>query len=360
LKYSPVNVQRPIGVDVGPRAINAIQVSWKGGRWHIEAAAVVDRPAPEPGAARAPLAPGEAARLQDVLYRQGFTGGRIALAVPDSQLLTAVLELPPRGSGAPIEQLAMMELARVHKREPASLEMACWDIPAPARPGEASYIMAAACAHDDASQILDSFERAGLAVEALDARAWAMARACAPALKDDQNVSTLLELGEAGSSLVIIRSGVVVYDRLMPEAGLAALRARLSSELRVETEVSDFLLFGGQGGQPSAAAQTDAPQSPAAAAIIEEYTESVVQELRSAMDYALHRYPGSMDRLLVMGAGAGIPGLPARLAAGLGVPARSIAPVDVADVAGTLETTCRNPGLTTALGLATWERNSAA
>src|SRR4051794_31126799 len=90
-----------IGIDAGAGAISAVQVSAAGdGRPRIEAAGIVERSEAE-GPVGIPSLD-EARRLADVLYRQGFEGRRVVLAVPDGVLLTALLELPPRGSGAPL------------------------------------------------------------------------------------------------------------------------------------------------------------------------------------------------------------------------------------------------------------------
>jgi hypothetical protein len=40
-----------------------------------------------------------------------------------------VLEMPPKSSTAPIEQLARMELARTQKCAPDSFEMGFWELP---------------------------------------------------------------------------------------------------------------------------------------------------------------------------------------------------------------------------------------
>lgn len=348
----------PIGIDIGRTAIGAVQVSSRGERCRVEAAAVLDRPPAADTGVTLPT-PDEAGRLCDVLYRQGFTGRRITLAVPDHRLLTAILELPPRESGAPIEQLAKVELSRVHKREPGSLEMACWDIPAPARPGDGSHIMAAACAHEDAGPLLDIFESAGLTVVALDSRPWAMTRACRSLLSSAQNVSAILDLGEAGALLTIIRTGVVVYERPMPEAGIGALRARLCAELHTLPDVADYALAA-LSSAPGSAPQDDTQTLKGAGAIVDEHTDSLIVEVRSALDYALHRYPGGVDHLLLAGPGTQLANLAARVSAALSVTATVVCPAALAECPEALLGPCSNPALTTALGLATWSQRRAA
>ena len=134
-----------IGVEIGNRQIAAVQLDGSGRRVLAaamvarkagpagEAAAETEAPSDIPREASGAFGSEEAHRLESVLYRQGFTGNQIVLAVPDGKLMTAVLELPSRASGAPVDQLARVELGRLHKRDPGEFEMGCWDVPRPAR-----------------------------------------------------------------------------------------------------------------------------------------------------------------------------------------------------------------------------------
>src|SRR5262249_26290258 len=154
-----------------------------------------------------------------------FEGRDVVACVPDDKLVTAVLELPPRSSGAPLDQLARVELARVHKLEPGSFELACWDLPAPARAGDATHMMAAACPHADADRLLGAIESAGLRVVALDIKPWALTRACA-AVGSADGTTVLLDVGEEGALLTAVRQAAPVYERMMRDGGTATLRGR--------------------------------------------------------------------------------------------------------------------------------------
>src|SRR5687768_647843 len=116
----------PIGIDVGSRAVKAVQLErgCRGGGWRVAAAAAVPRlpadryqagapatsaaapadAAPADQALAAVTAPsaGELNRLYDTLERQGFSGRQVVLAVPDARLLTSVLEVPARTGQAPV------------------------------------------------------------------------------------------------------------------------------------------------------------------------------------------------------------------------------------------------------------------
>src|SRR5687768_2050813 len=103
----------PIGIDVGGRAVKAVQLQRGPAGWRVAAAAAVPRVPAErkhagtPTAPAAAAAPGDAApapadqgmaaitapsaaelnRLYDTLERQGFAGRQVVLAVPDARLL---------------------------------------------------------------------------------------------------------------------------------------------------------------------------------------------------------------------------------------------------------------------------------
>lgn len=109
----------PIGVDVGERCMKALQFSRGGGKWRISAAAGMKREHQGAG-----ITGQEVRRLREQLTESGFRGNRLVLAVPGEKLLTGIMELPPADSGAPLEMLARSELARMHKCDPQSFEMA--------------------------------------------------------------------------------------------------------------------------------------------------------------------------------------------------------------------------------------------
>src|SRR5437773_982313 len=95
----------PIGIDLGAHSIKVVQLRACGdGRWRMHALARLPRATP--GAA---VQTEEIARLAATLDRAGFTGTRAVLAVPGADLMTGMLELPPRAPGMPFEQIARME-----------------------------------------------------------------------------------------------------------------------------------------------------------------------------------------------------------------------------------------------------------
>lgn len=294
--------QSSIGIDIGTRYIRALQLQRVGGAWRVLAAASVPRVQQQPIVSQEELA-----RFVGVLDRQGFIGRQVVLAVPDQMLISGVLELPPRQSGAPLDTIAQMELARMHKRQPDSFKMAIWDMPDSARSTGATQVMAAGCDHKDAHQLLDLCEAVGLEVLALDTAAWSLVRACRPLFKSDSEVGAILDLGWTSARLMVLYDGVIIYERIVAEGGLGSLHGSLIDRTGLDPKIVSHLI---EETGITGTRDTDLPNSPELAATIESYLELLVQLIQESFSYASHRYRDAAGkRLLVVGGGSAIGGL---------------------------------------------------
>lgn len=334
-----------IGLDVGPRAVGAVQVIRA--RSGLRLAAAVRLPRQRPSET---LDAQEVERLMSVLDRHGFQGREVVLAVPDRLLRCSALELPPRSSGAPVDQLARMEVARAFKLDPAALELACWDVPGAAQ--GSSGVLAAALSHADAAGILGPFEAAGFVPVALEPRVCAMARAAAPLTADPATVDGVVDLGEPAAVLAVLQDGVVAYERAMQECGLGSLRAELASGLKLPPTVIDLVL------EPRHAERNAVEPPGGAAALLESSAEIIARETRAALDYVARRTHGvKPGKVLLAGPGARIPTIVKRLTEDLGQEIAPLAPGRLAEPPPTLADAGADPALAVALGLALHEES---
>jgi Tfp pilus assembly PilM family ATPase len=371
-----LRMHSPVGIDVGSRTVKAVQLGrerFGDGRWRVTAAAEVPRDEAAPAPAGAPQQPpqpkpsyaltaSEVGRLIGTLERQGFRGTDVVLAAPNERVYSSMLELPPRSSNAPLEQIARMEVARAHRFAPDSFEMGSWDLPAAARATKQTPVMAVACTHADADAVMDPIENEGLSVTALDVRAAALARACHPLLAADAHAITgIVDLGWTGATLSLMHQDVAIYGRTLGDCGLLRLYHTLSSRLGLEIEVIDYMLSDsgvvGVSGAPAEGAAAPARRkgkaATDAAGLIAAHFEAAVHELHVSLTYAQHQYPDTpLSRLLVVGGGGCIRGVTEHLRATLGIEARAVAPKDVMECAPAAAEKCASPGLTAALGLA--------
>ena len=117
-----------IGIDVGSRSIKIAQLFVSGDKPQIASLSMLPR-----AKVAEQIGPEDILTMKHVLRRQGFHGNEVVLAAPEDDLLRGVIDVPPQLSGAPVAQIARMELSRIHNVVPDSFEMVCWD---PADPGK--------------------------------------------------------------------------------------------------------------------------------------------------------------------------------------------------------------------------------
>ncbi|HUU91379.1 MAG TPA: pilus assembly protein PilM [Phycisphaerae bacterium] len=338
----------PIGVDFDGRFMRAVQLTKARDGWRLEAGVSAPRTSPD-----APMDGPEVKEFHQVLRRQNFKGTRVVLAVPEEKLVADLLELPPRSSGAPLDEIARAELASAHAYDPAEAETVCWDLPPSARVKDMTNVMAVACRHADAQALLEAFESAGLAVGALSSRLHAVVRAVRPMLWDS-GMTAILDFGWDSALLLLMHQGTVIYRRTMPEAAVRLLLQAVSKSLDLEDDAANYLLADVGLAPDSEEAKDEAPSFKDLTTLISKHLEVVVEAMRSAFSYAAQLYPDAtaVEYVLLTGQGSGIPGFYETLLERLGMSVRVTAPVDVLEGPSTRDGPPGNPSLTVATGLA--------
>lgn len=341
----------PIGLDVGARAVKAVQCAFPGGVPTIHAAASIPRSTPG-----GDLSPPEAQRILATLRRQGFVGERAILSISPAKMFAAVMELPARSSGAPLDSIARQELARTCKRDPNSIELAWWELPTasitsgPARAGHGIQAMALGCAHADADALVDAFASTRLDVLAVDTPPTALTRACTPLAARAPNLTAILGLGYNAAQILILCGGTLVYERTLAEAGLRLLASGIANQLSSDAELTDFLLSKvGCADNPE---DPNADQSREARALIGAHADALASELKTSIAYSARRFDAPLTRVLLTGSGADIPGLAARLSSRAGVDAITARADALCPAAPGLDRSLLGPGAALALGLA--------
>lgn len=155
------------GVDIGERTLRAAAVRSNGARHHLVAAAETQRTLNHPIPTQA-----DVERLIRAMQRQSYEMRHVTIASPADQLFSAIVELPPRNSGAPVETLAKAELA---KNVQGDLESYLWDLPQ-GRLTKACEYLAVGLSHTTANELIAPFERAGLTVDSIEPPSAALQR----------------------------------------------------------------------------------------------------------------------------------------------------------------------------------------
>lgn len=289
----PVPPSPPIAVDLGACAIHAAQLDTRG---RPLAWVRIRRPVPD-----APYTGEDFRRLHGVLYRRGFRGRRVVLTAPKSIVQRTAIELPPRSSGAPLDQIARSELARQLRIEPDAFEFAWWDAPQPPRHGSTTRAITVTVTHRGADEILDHLERLELTPVALLCPGTAIAAAAEPVRPDA--CAAGLDLGWSDGTLVVRNGDRVIFERQLAGCGLAAAikGAGTRRGIRLERLVRAL---------EAPASEDPRPVHPVIGELLESYLHDLREEMRSSIDY-LRGCEGSCEpeSITLVGGGAHLPGV---------------------------------------------------
>lgn len=337
-----------IGVDVGSRSIKLAQLSMSGGKPQIAALSMLPR-----AKVGEKIGPEDMLKMKRVLKRQGFYGNEVVLAAPEDGLLRGVLDVPPQMSGAPVAQIARMELARMHNVVPDSFEMVCWDPPDPGNSKSTTQTIAIGCPHEAADAFIDLFEDSGFSVSALDLRIAAAARACTALIVPPPALTSILDIGWESTKLLLVCGSTVLYERPFRNKCLAKLRAKLSETFAITEEAADQVVSTIGFATDSEAGELDRESVEAVRKMLRKHFDMMLEELDGSFDYANYRHPREgIKLLLIIGGGARISGLSQYLHSTLGVEVRSVTPSDVVENSPPIFTKVGHPAMTVALGLA--------
>jgi Tfp pilus assembly PilM family ATPase len=336
----------PTGVYIDARNIAAAQLIRRSGNWRLAAIGYLPRTN-----GTECIMPDEVRQLKGMLERVGFKGNRVALGVPDGRLLTGVFDLPPRSSGAPVEELAGEELAQMHNYDVELAQSFFWDIPPSTQAKEATQVMAVACRHADAESMMGPLEKAGFDVVALVCQLEAIQNACESKLCPSA-VTGILHLGWECASLGLIYKSKVVYQRTFTEGGMKALVQLTAQRLGVAIDLAESLIQETVSqfcGQKSAAADASGD----AFAWLLPHLKSIHSELEAPFTYIAKQYPGTaLGRLLTVGPGARLPAVAGYLRERLKVDVQIVRPLDVIGTDGVCDGRCEDPMFVPAMGLA--------
>ena len=309
-----------IGIDLGSRQIKAIQFSRHGSRRALTAAAAVERRVADK------LDDADVARLMAALDSQGFRGHEVVIACPPSLVHTDILELPSKASGAPIRQIAQVEMQR-SSRFDAAFEMAFWDLPSGPRAGSTSSVMATAIKQSDAQAMLEQLDRAGLEVAVMETTGTALARALST--EDSNRLVATVDAGASAASLMLVHNGTVIYQRPLNDISLALLQRSIAAEFEVGEAEQDYLIRDIGLGDAAEANREVMPQERRLQAMLLQYADTLADEVETALTYAAHRYPQLQPGgVILTGGGAAIAGIDKHIAKRMTVDVRVGRPAD--------------------------------
>lgn len=293
----------PIGVNITGRFIHAVQLKRSRGRYRVTAATSLGRAKSDPLPSEQ-----EVRRLTDVLERRGFRGRDVVLALPQQDIMTAAMELPPGDSGAPLEQIARSEIGSAYKCDPDQIEVGFWKTPEPSRKTEGTPVRAIACERARVDALLDSFEAEHFRVRAVDAESCAIVRAGHAMLSS--GATAIVAADWDGADFIVTMGDVIVYERRSAELGLHRLRETLLNELHLDADVADYVVLdtGLRVQMPEGRNKPDVIKAIHERIMV--FIDELAAELNRSITYVMQEYgEAKIERVLLTGDAAGMPGL---------------------------------------------------
>ena len=364
-----------IGIDVGRQSIKAAQLSISGCSHQITAFSMLPRikageqinPVINPesnGQSKSHVTGAsnginreEILKVKRVLMRQGFCGNDIVLAAPEEELLRGVFEIPRQVSGAPIAQIARMELSRIHNVAPDSFEMVCWEPPSSDKSKSMVQTIAVGYPHNAANVFTDLFEESGFNVIALDLRSAAAARACVSLTAPAPSLTSILDLGWNSTKLMLVSGAAVIYERFFRNKCMVKINNKLSQTFGITEESADQIVSTIGFDTDSQASELDQDSTETIRKILRKHFEIILEELEASFDYVNYQYAREgIKRLLLIGGGAKISGLPQHIQNVLGIEVISVTPTSLMESPSQILKKVDNPAMTVAVGLAMFDR----
>ncbi|GEM_PF-4953183 len=317
-----------IGIDVGERTVAAVQLAGDPDRWRVYRAAVFARPRAQSESTRAhdgmedgghaSVSPDEADAVTRVLRRRGFRGRSASMSMPHGEVVQALVSTPPAESGAPIDRLAKVELARMIRLQPGELETACWEVetsPSAGVGGSAGgtghEVLAVGCKRYEAESLAAAFDASGYVLRGLDAAGCALAVGVDASSPTSAGLRLGVDLGWSATRILAVQHGRPAYQRALPDLGLSRLHARARSEFGFGGVVLDRALRG----EVASTHVADAAEH-----LVSRFVEALVREVRTSLGYVEDGFVERADEAVTLvGGGATIPSVSRGLEQSLGV-----------------------------------------
>lgn len=336
-----------IGLDLSSTRVRLVELDRdRGGRWSLVrlASEVLDK---------GWVSDGQIERLDEVadavrrvVVRSGTRTRRVAMALPASAVITRRVRAP--AGLRDDEMLAQVEL-EMQPHIPFPLDELSLDfsVIGPAQDEEVE-VFVTASRRDRVEDRQAVAEAAGLVVEVVDVKSYAAVRALARSLAEEASVGAdaliaLVSLGADVTRLRVLQGGESLYDRDQPFGG-AQLTQSLAQALGIDHVQAE------RRKTTQDLSSTDLKDTVCA------FVDAQAREIGRALQYFFTSTPHhEVDRIVLSGGGASVPGLVGRVQAITGFPTSIADPFEAMAIGPRIprdRLSREAPGHLTACGLA--------
>lgn len=310
-RWSPLARQRRtcVGVDIGAGSLKVAQVRWFRQGPRLENYAVVPLPPGlmEEGAVAEPSTLGDLVRC--TLTGMGLTQTNVGSTIGGPAIIMRYINLP---RVAPEEMRSAMRF-EAPQHLPVPEDQLLYDFtPVPEAAGVPEHQMAVFLAGTHKKLVdshLAALSRAGLRPNAIELDCLALLRALqwiGLVSHTSQLPLVLLDFGEVGTRISVIRYGVPMLSRTIP-TGLHHLRTAVADTLQVSIAEAEMALR-------LKGIRNDPALSPA----VDPWMSSLMEAIGRSIEFFLIQNRGAtLERVFLVGGGATLPNLPDALAAHL-------------------------------------------
>ena len=315
-----------IGIDLGPRALKAVQLERGRTGLRFAASVVMPRIRSASGENDA-LAPGCDWTGQEIsaalLLSGGFSGRTTACVLPMSLTDLHALNVPP---GESAEQRAMVahELSVVLAREEQDRAFDFWETKpaATAHPPGTVAVNVLSAPRRVVSRVAESLSRARLSCEVIDGLPLVLARAIALAYGPGTSAPIgAVDWGFESATLSAVSGGRPLYTRHLRSCGVRPLVEAVSQALGLSEDESSRVLatYGLPDPERQDAARSEIQE------VIAEVTASrlhdIAAELKKTISFFQTQYcEDSLERLCLLGDGATVKNVSTHLSSKVGLP----------------------------------------
>ncbi len=352
----------PIGLEITPTALVAVELRAKGKRYVIARTATRDL---EHGI----VADGEvvdvdrlATELRTFWAEAGFKVKQVAIGMANQRTITRPIELPRIKRKKELRDMISMQ---VLDTLPIPIEEAVWDFHSmdvfkDDTGVEKQRHVLVMSYRESVEKFRDAIEAAGLKLARVDIAAFAVMRSGLARAREHMQaaghegpeVIAFCDVGPTLTNVIVARDGICEFTRIIPYGANVFAQTMAEqfgwTQFDAERVARDAGVVAPGGTEVAGDPYTDARR------VMQFVADQVASEIRTSFDYFAHTTGGSLrvGHVVISGIGASFTGLDARFAQTLGIPVSVLDPSSRLEVGSVDSLGADVPRYGTAIGLA--------
>lgn len=319
-----------LGVDIGSSSVRVLELSKKGDAYCVQAYAkgAIPESAVDGKNLKAPDVISKV--LKDLIKQARIKTKNAAIFVPDSSVITKIIQLEEELSDDEAEELVILEADKYIPYPIDEVNIDFQYMGPSARGGELQDVLVVASRTENVNTRADLVRESGLDVSVVDVGSYAMERTCQlfknELLEQGQDITfAVFDIGEIYTQLTVLNNMKTIFSREEVFGG-----KQLTDELvkRYDLSPEDAKKAKNNGELPEDYVEE----------ILEPFKDMVSLQIRRALQFFFSTsYISKVDQILLAGGSSLLPGLSEKVAEVLTIPTKLVDPVANMSVAKGLD-----------------------